>query len=196
MSDTVAPSKLGFLGFLVKHYSPLAGWKKLLLMMATVFCVLGVSGQGLGLFRKEVRTDTVNKTADYAQRTIDGVSAVDAAQVKAKAQEVIQQAHWFYDRISPGMWHTGLTFIVAFVVGYMLRRALAWVITISSLCLIGVGVAWYMGWADLQNWFQSAADSGKAVSTFAYDSARWLLSKVAAGTAGMVGLFIGFLKSK
>jgi uncharacterized membrane protein (Fun14 family) len=192
MSETPSPTadKIGMFGFVMSHYAPLAGWKKLLLVLSMLLTVGGLSGQLVGLTRA-----TPAPTVETVGSERAGANFTPEQLDKAK-QQVATQLHWFYDRISPGMWRMGLGFVVAFIIGYVLRRALVWVVMLASLLLVGAGVASWMGWTDLQSLLNTAAEQGKGASKLAWDSGRYLMDRVAPGTASLVGLFVGFLKSK
>jgi uncharacterized membrane protein (Fun14 family) len=179
------------------HYKGLAGWKRMLVVLAFVASVVGVVGTVGGVVRAEpaekkaavTTIEGIRGTAKSSNLTPEQKATLEQAQAK-----VSELSHWFYDQTAPQLSKMGLGFIVAFVLGIAFRQFVKTMATVTALVLAMAGVAGYFGWVDFSS-----------VKNYVTDGTGWAMEQMGgvkdtvlklagASLSGTVGFFIGFMR--
>lgn len=181
------------------HFWHLARWKKVLLILAVLMAVAGVSGSVAGVVRgkpaevkqAQAKVEDLNLTSRRSALTAEQTEQLQAAKEKVNAAK-----HWFYDQTAPQLWRIGLGFFVAFVLGFMARQFLKTVATLLAIVVVVAGVAIYFGWLD-SGGVQSNLKTGTGWVMERLDSMKATLLRFAgASLSGTAGFVVGFTRSK
>lgn len=182
-----------------RHFAELAGWKKLLLVLAIAMSVAGFAGTLTGAIKgkppevqqAQVRVEELSSVGQHSSLTAEQTQQLE--QVKAKVDDA---KHWFYDQTAPQLWRIGLGFFVAFVAGFAARQFVKTMASLAAIAVVLAGVAIYMGWIDA-----TTAKSNLATGT------GWVMDRIdtfkeavlkfaGASLSGTAGFAIGFMRTK
>ena len=185
MSDDAKSTRLSKVKYSIKEqYGGLSLWKRLLVMLSVVLVGVGVTSS---MFAP-------SKPAPAPNLQADNQASLTGEDVRVKVEET---GHWFSSNVAPHMWRIGISFLVAFVLGFLMRQFLvAMAFTLGAILAV-LFVVNYLGWIEISPDVKSTvSQSAEKVEQGTRTFVDVMKARLPSSFAAFAGFFIGFLRKR
>lgn len=185
MSDDAKSTRLAKVKYSIKEqYGGLSLWKRLLVMLSVVLVGVGVTSS---MFAP-------SKPAPAPNLQVDNQANLTGEDVRVKVEET---GHWFSSNVAPHMWRIGISFLVAFVLGFLMRQFLVAMAFTLGAVLAVLFVVNYLGWIEISPDVKSTVtESADKVEQTTRSFVDVMKARLPSSFAAFAGFFIGFLRKR
>lgn len=185
MSDDAKSTRLARVKYSIREqYGGLALWKRLLVMISVLLVGVGVVSSMMA----------PSKRATMPSFEAENQTNLTGEDVKAKVEET---GHWFSQNVAPYMWRIGISFLIAFIIGFLMRQFLVAMAFTLGVVLAVLFVVNYLGWIEFSPDVQSTVtESAEKVERTTRSFAEVLKARLPSSFAAFAGFFIGFLRKR
>ena len=151
----------------------------------SVLAALAVVAVGLGLWVAEIKNGPPQNELDQAATNATGMAP------PAATGTVTGGTHWDWSRPFPVYARMGASYVAAYCIGWLFRRAMRLVLVVSALAIALLAYGKFAGW-DMTRTQEKVKSSGEWARHAATTEKDYLKSLLPSATAGAVGMFMGF----
>jgi len=192
--DSVAPphakTRIG------EQFQRVSPWRKFMLYLSILITGIG----GMGLIYGQVSGPVVANTE--ALPTIESIPAstnsrnLTPEEASENVRLAAQQAHnWFTDNVAPNMFEWGVSFFVAFVLGFAFRTFVKWMAGATAVVLVLVGAMQYFNVVDVLPVVKNSMSDGTAWATQSMTGMKdFVTANLPSSVLGFAGFVAGFLR--
>lgn len=185
MSDDARSTRLAKVKYSIKEqYGGLSLWKRLLVMLSVVLVGVGVTSS---MFAP-------SKPAPAPSLQVDNQTNLTGEEVRVKVEET---GHWFSSNVAPYLWRIGISFLIAFIIGFLMRQFLvAMAFTLGAILAV-LFVVNYLGWIEISPDVRSTvSNSAEQVEIGTRSFVEVMKARLPSSFASIAGFFIGFLRKR
>lgn len=163
-------------------YTGLATWKKVLVVIALMAAGAGLALTIVGMNRSPEGAG-VSETIDGVRSSFTGIDT----------EHVAREASLLYDKFAPHLWRAGVSFFIAFVIGFFFRQFVKTMATVVAIAVVGLFLLDYFDVVPVLPRIRASIDAhGGAIQEKGKALLHLVQTQLPASIVSVAGFVIGF----